>query len=84
MKLANGTESTAKIQWANNEEDSFSAPYKTVRLKGTVEGGKDLQAVIPVEVVPEDTLYYIDSFSAAPGDEQRLSTRRSAPCSAIS
>ena len=68
VKLANGTESTAKIQWANNEEDSFSAPYKTVRLKGTVEGGKDLQAVIPVEVVPEDTLYYIDSFSAAPGD----------------
>lgn len=66
VKLADGTEGTAKINWTNNTAKTFSKDYAEATLKGTVEGGKALKVTIPVEVVPEELVYFIDTFSAKP------------------
>lgn len=66
VKLANGTEGKAAVTWKNNNASTFSKAYAEAQLKGTVEGGKDLNVTIPVEVVPKELLYFIDSFDADP------------------
>lgn len=66
VKLANGTEGKAAITWKNNTASTFSKVYAEAQLKGTVEGGKDLNVTIPVDVVPKELVYFIDSFDAEP------------------
>ena len=64
VKTADGGSAEADITW-NNEAERFSTPFQTVSVTGTVEGGRTtegapLTVTIPVEVIPAETVYFLD------------------------
>lgn len=70
VKTGSGEVKTLPITW-NNTADRFTEAYGTGSVTGTVEGGTTaigvpLTVTIPVEIVPANTVYYIDVVEADP------------------
>lgn len=63
VKLADGETAEKDITWTLKGKTSV---YETPAAVGTVEGSNDLKAEIPVEMVPESLVYFIDAFSDKP------------------
>ena len=70
VKTGSGEVKSMAITW-NNTADRFTEDYGTGSVTGTVEGGVTaigipLTVTIPVEIVPANTLYFIDVVEATP------------------
>ncbi len=60
VKNLDGTENpAAEITWKLTHP--ADAEYESTTAVGTVTGGKNLTVTVPVEVVPEDVVYFIDA-----------------------
>lgn len=75
VKTGSGEVKSMAITW-NNTADRFTEDYGTGSVTGTVEGGVTaigipLTVTIPVEIVPANTLYFIDVVE---GDPTKLTT----------
>ncbi len=73
VKTAAGTEVTKAIVWSNNTAEHFATAYETTSVTGVVQGGVNsfgaqLSVTVPVEVVPENVVYYIDMVKANPDE----------------
>ena len=71
VKTGNGTVVTKPIVWSNNTAEHFSEAYATTSVTGVVQDGVNsfgasLGVTIPVEVVPENTVYFIDMVKGTP------------------
>lgn len=64
VKLADGSEEKRDIVWEFDDEEA--AVYDTAVITGTVAGDRILKVTIPVEIVPRNLVYFMDSFSASP------------------
>ena len=72
VKDNTGKETEMSVVW-NNYGSNFSDPYVRTSVTGTVQGGTTaigipLSVSIPVEVVPAETLYFIDTVSGNPAE----------------
>lgn len=70
VKTGTGEIKSMPITW-NNTADRFTEAYGTSSVTGTVEGGvtaigAPLTVSIPVEIVPANTVYFIDVVEADP------------------
>lgn len=71
VKTGNGSVVTKSIKWSNNTAEHFSEAYTTTSVTGVVQDGVNsfgasLGVTIPVEVVPENTVYFIDMVKGIP------------------
>ncbi len=68
VRLASGETKTLPVTWDNDTDRLLEYLFKETVITGTLEGGINaagypVKVSIPVEVIPSDTLYFIDTVT---------------------
>ena len=80
VKMADGTTQTAEVEWKVDVAELNASAFSTTYLKGTVKGvvnafGDAVTVSVPVgEVIPKDTVYFIDTVSGDPASLETTET----------